>query len=366
MFSQPTPEKLTWAEAAIFVFVLLSVSHALSLKRVLLALNPKSFQLLSILIILWWPYLGFLYFQNDESQAVRDIIAALFMVMFCFGLPKLDPHAFSTVSKAVFVAGLCFIARQLLEARDSLVDLGSRNIRLNESYLLQDVIVLYSVLYAISKLKDAIQSHNYIKGSIYCALIALGQIAFLTQALRLNMLISFSYFLFVLISVRGRIAKFVSIVVILYAINLIYSNIEVFGYFLEKLQKVGGNGKVTEFVDVAKYVFHNWNVAVLGKGFGGEFFSPTYGSNINFTHSLLSYLILKSGLIGLFYGIFIYIFWIYFGALSVRRNYKDLQILVLTLAPPFLTQPTYKSFSFGIIVWMFISLVSKLRNETKK
>ena len=109
------------------------------------------------------------------------------------------------------------------------------------------------------------------------------------------------------------------------------------------------------------YVFDNWNVLLFGKGFGGEFLiQPMVQRSTSPT--LFSYLVLKIGFLGCFYGILVYSLWICMARSLIYQN-ESLQILLLTLAPPFLTQPTYKSFGFGIIIWLAITMIRQQKNR---
>ena len=289
------------------------------------------------------------------------------MIMFCFGLPKINFRTYNYISYAVCFAGYSYIIRDILLVRDQIFDVGSRKLINGQTYLLQDTIVLFAVLFAISKLSQALKMSKFPTLMIFAFLIALGQVAILAQGLRLNLIITMGYLLFILITSQGKYNKIISYILFCTIVYFLISNISLFGFIIEKFLNAGANGKIKEFEEVILLVFGNWDIFLIGKGFGGEFFSPTYESNINFTHSLLSYLLLKAGLVGFVYGVSIYFLWIYYGVISILWKNEMLQILILSLAPPLLTQPTYKSFGFGIIIWMFVSMIKQLeRRETNE
>lgn len=362
-FSQPTPEAISWAEITIMLLILLSIKVRLSIVRTLSTLHKTSFESVSILALLVWPFFGFLLFQNDITQGIRDLIAALFIIMFCFGLPKLNDRSIDSIFIILCVAGYSFIFRDLFMVREHLQDLGTRKLINGQIYLLQDTIVLFAVLYVILRLSWQIKQRNVIFILIYLILLGLGQLAFLAQGLRFNLIITSVYFGYVLIKSQGIYSKTFAVCLLILVFHFVQKNIALFDFVIEKFITLGANGKVEEFKEVFLYVFDNWNVLLFGKGFGGEFLSPTYGSEINFTHSLFSYLVLKIGFLGCFYGILVYSLWIYYSLRSLIYQNESLQILLLTLAPPFLTQPTYKSFGFGIIIWLAITMIRQQKNR---
>lgn len=133
--------------------------------------------------------------------------------------------------------------------------------------------------------------------------------------------------------------------------------------FLIKQQEHGANGKIEELILAKELILHNKNTreALLGKGFGGKWYSPAVGGKVGFTHSLLTYMILKMGLFGL--AVFcIYLFWIikvFFALMrNIFKNNKD-PILLLAILGVFSVniwlEPGYKTLDFGIISLLYFS-----------
>lgn len=125
-----------------------------------------------------------------------------------------------------------------------------------------------------------------------------------------------------------------------------------------KQASVGTNGKVAEFHAAMMVVYADLYTVLLGDGWGAKFYNPILMYETRFTHSLLSFLLLKTGIIGLFG-----IAWLFLLLLK-RINIKALWdspygcLLVMSSAPPVIigiaTQPVYKMLSYGLIVALLI------------
>ena len=119
----------------------------------------------------------------------------------------------------------------------------------------------------------------------------------------------------------------------------------------EKHQNVGGNMRLQELEAVWAHVSQSGITALFGNGWGAPLASPAVGGlTVNFTHSLVSALLLKTGLIGTVLLAF------YLGALGVaggRFMYRH-PALALALFWPFMIDiflyASYKSLDFGLIL----------------
>jgi len=114
---------------------------------------------------------------------------------------------------------------------------------------------------------------------------------------------------------------------------------------------VGVNMRGQELQAVIAAFDGAWAAVLFGKGWGAAFSSPAVGGvSVNFTHSLLSAMWLKTGLIGLVLSVF------YLGALAAGlwRLLGRFPVLALALAGPLLINilfyASYKSLDFGLLL----------------
>lgn len=125
----------------------------------------------------------------------------------------------------------------------------------------------------------------------------------------------------------------------------------IFDALVEKTQRHGLNNRVQEWQAVWEIVAQSWQSLIFGQGWGTTFNSPAVaGVRVNFTHSLLSSMLLKTGLAGLILTIlylagFAQMLWA-----SLQRDPK----MALAMAGPFLIDillyGSYKSLDFGILL----------------
>lgn len=141
---------------------------------------------------------------------------------------------------------------------------------------------------------------------------------------------------------------------------------------IEKQQAVGGNGKLLEFAAVAAQSSSTVGSLLLGGGWGQLLNNPIYlYEPTRFTHSVISFLLLKTGMIGFaaflgIYGCLLSIIW------SGYRNNSDLIFnkVILAALPTLLIgilfQPSYKMLGYSIILTLlFVSIKAAGSQEIK-
>jgi hypothetical protein len=137
---------------------------------------------------------------------------------------------------------------------------------------------------------------------------------------------------------------------------------DVIAALIEKQMTVGLNGKNTEWVAVINAVTQNaWNF-LFGYGWGANFYPAYQSFPTRFTHSVISFILLKAGLIGLivFVGVYFRLIWDCFQSMKMKRiNLEQWGIVLAALASMavgFAFQPTYKMLGFSFIA--ILALVS--------
>ena len=93
--------------------------------------------------------------------------------------------------------------------------------------------------------------------------------------------------------------------------GLFYANLwDVIEALWNKTRLHGGNMRLAEWRAVLDVIGNNLPSTLFGTGWGGTFSSPAVAEiRVNFTHSLLSSLLLKTGLVGFGFTVF-YLGWI--------------------------------------------------------
>ena len=128
-----------------------------------------------------------------------------------------------------------------------------------------------------------------------------------------------------------------------------------------KEQVVGANGKGAEWHAIISLIFSSAKTALFGIGWGGVFENPIYSDEPSrFSHSILSFFLLKGGIVGLTLLLAIVALLI-FSNIKLSKMSKltmSRYILLLSCIPPLviglLFEPTYKMISYGVIFSLFI------------
>lgn len=121
-----------------------------------------------------------------------------------------------------------------------------------------------------------------------------------------------------------------------------------------KNRAVGENGRVQEWGMVWRIVTENWTTLLFGMGWGFRFENPAVaGLPVTYTHSLMSFLLLKTGIVGLAViggGIIT-------GVLRpLWKKRPDIWWLIPLILPLFIAvclYASYKSLGFGLILCAF-------------
>lgn len=125
-----------------------------------------------------------------------------------------------------------------------------------------------------------------------------------------------------------------------------------------KQQTMGTNGKAGEWFAVIKQISTSFEEFLFGIGWGGTFYNPILNYPTRFTHSMVSFYLLKTGVVGVA-ALFLYVLVsVRVGITSAQVNDPDLRrIYVLATIPPLLIgllfQPSYKILSFALVFTLF-------------
>ena len=134
---------------------------------------------------------------------------------------------------------------------------------------------------------------------------------------------------------------------------------------LQKQERVGQSGRVEEFVAVLDNAASSVPKMLFGEGWGGSMANPTgNGAKFRFTHNVVSYFILKSGLIGMVLLLF-YLMWVcrlYFSSIKFLSGYSSSIYISIgvVLLMHLILEPGYKMLSLGMV---FVLILIQSRME---
>lgn len=140
---------------------------------------------------------------------------------------------------------------------------------------------------------------------------------------------------------------------------------------MEKQRMLGSNNKIREFVSVYQELSAKPLNIIFGLGWGGQFYSPAVGQVVSFTHSLISYILLKAGVVGvcLLSG---YLFWIIFTYFRIEKRTRhvlapELYAINCVVLIALFLQPTYKTPTFGVLLlFILAAYVSTSKDVTQE
>ena len=289
------------------------------------------------------------------TDIVRDIIPLVYMFIPLLFWNKLTSDADYWRNKLVVIlgtVGVIFSLRFFIDMQGTFDNLY---------YLPQSPEVLFGGIFWLSlgvfgKFKSILTWVYLCLGLMcYSAALLFGQraeVAFMLLAIMI---------IFGLVGMQNK--KFIASKFILMLGILLFLHIGIFNpqtnYLFTKTQETGINGKDTEFVEVINVVIRN--NPIFGLGWGAIYHSPILNSEVSFTHSWLSYMLLKSGIIGVVLTV-AYIFWLVYSAIKKLFKYRPSDQYLLpgllasgaVLAHGIFFQTVYKTLGFGFVLLVLV------------
>lgn len=129
---------------------------------------------------------------------------------------------------------------------------------------------------------------------------------------------------------------------------------------LQKQKLMGFNNKTGELISLYQNLSQNSSSLIFGLGWGGRFYSPAVGQIASFTHSLLSYAVLKAGLLGLFlmvvYGVWFGHTYFKIGKESRHKFAAELYAVNCVVLISLFFQPTYKTPTYGVLLLFILAV----------
>lgn len=288
---------------------------------------------------------------NDFGLMARDIPAFLFMMLPLFFAALFEARR-GVLLAGVLMVGAGFAARAALESYFPAAE--PREL----TYLANMPTVLFAALFFAGAGGDQfVKKFTPRSVVVLAACLALAALAILPVVMTAQRA-SLGYAALYLLSL-GALAVFyypyrAAALIGLLALAAIplYPAVEgVAGALAQKSALVGFNMRFEELGAVWAEISKSLLTLIFGTGWGGTFESPAVGGvRVNFSHSLLSSALLKTGISG-FILVFLYVF-----ALLGRvfRGFRREPVLALALAGPVLIDvffyASFKSLDFGLVL----------------
>ncbi len=362
----PTPDSPGWPEMLTGFLLLVAVGFSGAKSAVRLSFSTREGLWLSCGKILLFYGLSVSLLMagiggHGAGQVLRDILPFLFFLLpvFMVGHFQTRPGHVPYFLFAVIILGFVFALRSLLAFYPfSLLSAGFPAVSQELFYFANAPTVLFAALFLLGMSGEKIVNATRLKSIMPAmvvfalALVPLLAMAASTQRATLGGVVLYMGVL-TLVALWKRPTKSVRLVLVM--LLVVWACLPVLLEIMEILGRknslVGSNMRTQEALAVWDAVSDNPGHLLFGLGWGGSFHSPAVGGlSVNFTHSLLTSMLLKTGLVGLFLTC-TYIF----GLLSLlSKLLLKRPVLALALAAPVLIDmflyASFKSLDFGLIL----------------
>jgi hypothetical protein len=382
-FSFPYPRYITIIEIGIVffltVFIMDSIKHFFSVK--------KMFGTLIFIYFLTVPLAIGAILNNNLNDMVRDIIPYLYFSLgFIYFIKSRDSKELSKILSylpwMLSFSGLVYAIRELYHWSSIGENILSISQFATVNYLTQAPIVLFAAIFFLLQSMYCIKTNKKIKSMFLFILFTVPFLTFFLLVLRLPFfLIALTGFVYSLILYKNNkliLLLVATSVTSLFILNL-DSTLTAIDFFIQKHELVGGNNKLEEAWKVFDIIFSSNSIFTIlfGKGWGALWLSPAVNVEVGYAHSLIVFMVLKLGLIGLssFIVIVYYLtkinlilFWQY-----MKNNQYQQMCVLLSIISVLIVyvwfEVGYKTLDFGIILLLLIALFKKRQidyNEIKK
>lgn len=368
--SSPTPNNPSIAEAIIFILLAMSIGMS-GVTKIFSSINMRTYKgyILFFVFGLTIPVVVGLMQGGNLSIMIRDVVAFLFLclpLLFLFNIRDKLEFGLSLFIGCAIIA-IIFSARVVFNGLP-LVDSTSELL-----YLANSPLVLFFAIYFIGLSYQSLFSYKYLK-KILLFVVFFSISIFILYAMaqdvqRATLLAVFISFLFIIIDhfIKSPVQSIGPLILMTALIFYSWSMIEdVFMAIEMKTSLVGFNARYREFTAVWQEIGSNPLKTFFGLGWGSRFESPALGGlHASFTHSFLTYMLLKTGVIGLFITL------LYCGGFLYKISDIFLKNRIVGIAffwsfviPVFL-YASYKSFDFGLLLTLITAFAFYYRDNEK-
>lgn len=373
LWGSPTPNNPDWVEATIATLLITAVgwnalnqnfSYALNAREEYWMLAAQIFFLYGVFVPLilagingWSPQI-----------IVRDVIAFIFLCspLFFFNFIK------NKKMEALFF-NLCLLIGVLFAIRVLVPHFLLFRNTTELLYLANSPLVLMSTIFlmvlAAYYVFQTISFNRVIKAIVIAGLASLPLMAMFIDLQRASfaalVLSTISLGLIGFVQAPKKMILPISLYLVCFFVFQDYALALLDGVNL-KTSQVGLNMREQELMAVWNTASESTLSLLLGQGWGSHFASPAVGYlNVTFTHSLLSYILLKTGLIGLclclvyFYFIFEKLVRLYCSN-PVKGN-----ALIWPFIIPIFLYASHKSFDYGLLLTLILVMSSRQKKALR-
>lgn len=381
VFSSPFPDQYGLAELVIGVLLIIIILSQLpSLLNNIIRSKHSSAALAFSWLLTIPTLIG--AFTWEAGDMVRDVVPLgylffpLFLVSWC-KKNREGRFVISALPLAMMLAGGAFAMRYFTTGGISFEDLERAVFLINLRYYSYDPTVTFTLIYGLLLAISLIRSTSLLKypqillftGVGLLALASLGGIgqrapigiAFLMLVVYLAK--------FSRVSVAPAVVGLGLIVVVFLAFQGVFESF--FSILSEKTDAVGINGKIEELELILSILSVSWSKMLFGVGWGGLYYNYLMGGTIRFSHSIVGFYLLKTGIVGLLFLSF-YVSWLVKLYLRVfilawRNDVMTLPLVFAIGSAPMIAmlQPTYKTLSFGLIMSLIPLLYYGMQNQVQ-
>ena len=374
-FSSPTPDQPRLVELVISLLFMASVGVGgiyQNISGLLRGASLPKWKLSGLILFLYGlivPTVVALYHDASFSIVVRDLIAFIFLCLPLFVLPFLIN---SEKRQSLFEYGLLFIGLAFA-VRVLFLDFSFFTEHEELLYLANSPLVLLSGLYFTLMALDKI-STRYNMNSVLVMLGCVGVAILPMAAMYIDfqrasfLALGASIFMFLGLGlIRTPLRTALSFSVLLGIAFIFYPYIaDVIENISVKTSKVGLNMRYQEWLAVWSVAMAHPMNLLFGQGWGAEFASPAVGGlNVSYTHSLITYMLLKTGIIGLGLTL-VYVLFIFEKVVRLVfiKTVKG-SALIWPFIIPIMLYASYKSLDYGLVLTLILLIDIKLKVEPK-
>lgn len=344
-FSSPTPDRFGWAEMAVFGLLLFAIYPVKMISTITQNALPAplNFHRLFLFFMVSVPLIIGAMNGYPMTDIMRDLIPLICLILpFCF-LEK-NMKWFPLV---LMIAGCVFAIRYIIDAVPHLVSLGTEAGNESLLYLANSPLLLFACLYGFHKFTEP-QKIFWTERLIGLLVVGVTLVAMTLMVQRAPMVLSVLGCITILIFRFGTTPIKLSIITALlcFLIMPFYGVIiEVADGFWEKTLTVGLNNRTEEFTHVAK------QASMFGAGWGSVWQSPAVSDYwVRYTHNMVSYYLLKSGIIGATLAIIFMCVWLWQSIRIARHHFAMGVALFMPLLIHMTLYTGYKTFDFALLI----------------
>ncbi len=348
----PTPDHPGWIEVVVGLLLILSVTLPGS--------HEDRAAFLPLLLVGPTIPLAVGFYKGYPLEAIaRDVIPFLFLCLPVFIWPAHKAQAFFSLC---LIVGVLFALRVLGQG----LDMFPANAEL--LYLANSPLVVMSAIIGLGSAgmdlyrRDiSVQSLMYLCGGLVCLLAMLIDVQRATIMAVILSLGALTIAGFIR-APRRMVWPLVLMLVAAFASHDII--LTAWHSMATKTALVGVNARWLEVQAVYEHLSGDWPRVLFGIGWGGRFNSPAVGGwSVPYTHSLLTYMLLKTGWIGL--GGTVLALGVCFRQIFHQRTLAALGLFWALVIPVFF-YASYKSLDFGLVLVLALLLSKGMEFSKKK